>query len=66
MEVAIFAGFIFVQLVAHYGHKITGLIIFQRIGKHHWVVWVAHPAVLHGLQDYAIHVVDTSVHFMFH
>ncbi len=65
MEIFILIGFVLVQLTAHYGHRITGLVIFQRIGKHHWVVWIAHPAILHGVQDYAIHVVDVMGHTFF-
>lgn len=66
MEAAILGGFLVVQLVAHYGHNVTGLAVFQHLGKYHWVVWIAHPVVLHGLQDYAIHVVDVAAHTFIH
>jgi len=64
MELIIFASFLAVQAAAksapHLCERIAHLAIVQRISQHHWIVWLAHPVVLHSLHDYAIHFVVYS------
>lgn len=44
------------RLFNHLAH----IVWVQRLGKHGWIVWLIHPSVLHGLQDYMIHFVIYS------
>lgn len=64
MEFAIFAAFLAIQFAAKQlptqFKRIATIPIVARIGQHHWVVWMFHPAVLHGIHDYAIHFVIYS------
>lgn len=64
MELIIFASFLAVQAAAkltpHACERIAHLWIVQRLAQHHWVVWLAHPVVLHSVHDYAIHFVIYS------
>jgi hypothetical protein len=65
MEAAIFVTFIVIQFAAKElpekcGERFRNLAIVQHIRDNHWVVWLMHPAVLHGLHDYVIHFVVYS------
>lgn len=64
MELAIFVAFLSLQtatkVLPHVCEQIAHYAIIQRISKHHWIVWLGHPVVLHSLHDYAIHVIIYS------
>lgn len=64
METVVFGAFIVLQIafrelpnVAKWAGK---FVIVQKLANNHWLVWIFHPAVLHGLQDYAVHLVVYS------
>lgn len=66
MEFATFACFFIIQVGAHHLPRITGLAIYRKLEKHHWVVWIFHPMVLHTSYDYSLHLVDVTMHTFFH
>lgn len=70
VELIIFAAFLVLQAGAkalpNVATKISHFAIVQRISKHHWVVWICHPTVLHGIHDYAIHFVVYSGYVITH
>lgn len=64
MEFAIFAAFLAIQFAAklmpQYATRVAHWPLVAKVGQHHWIVWCVHPAVLHGIHDYAIHFVIYS------
>lgn len=64
MELIIFVAFVGVQATAHCLPKMCArfnhLWIVQHIANKHWVVWLFHPVILHGIHDYALHFVIYS------
>jgi hypothetical protein len=59
MEATIFVVFLGLQIVVKAMPKawehVAQFAIVQRISQNHWIVWIFHPTVLHGIHDYAIH-----------
>ena len=70
IEIIIFGAFLVIQFTAKnvptWASRIAHLAIVQRISKHHWLVWICHPAILHGIHDYAIHFVVYSGYVISH
>ena len=66
MELTVFVCFFIIQVGAHHAPRITDLAIYKRVAKHHWIVWVFHPMVLHTTYDYSLHLVDVVVHSIGH
>lgn len=68
MELAICGAFIVLQISAKCLPIVCKLMyakaghwaFVQRVSANHWVVWLFHPALWHGLHDYAIHLVVYS------
>lgn len=64
MEAIILLSFIGVQVGAHFLPRVCGKVgryaLVQRVSKSHYLIWLVHPVVLHGLHDYAIHFVIYS------
>lgn len=65
MELAIFVAFLWLQFAAKalpewFKHHDKLVVIMQRLGKNHYLVWLAHPAVIHAVHDYAVHFVVYS------
>lgn len=66
MEAAIFVTFIGIQaackglekLCTEEDHWLHAAM--QRLSRNHYVVWLFHPAVLHGMQEYVVHYVIYS------
>jgi uncharacterized membrane protein len=63
-EVIVFASFLSIQVLAH---KLPEWIehtrckrIAEKLSRNHYLVWAAHPAVLHGIHEYAVHLVVYS------
>ena len=66
MEALTFIAFVVVHIGALNAHKLTRLVVLQKLSKNHYVVWLFHPAVLHASQDYLIHLADLVVHTVGH
>lgn len=64
MEAIILLSFVGVQIGAHLLPRVWGkasqYVLVQKVSKSHWIVWLFHPVVLHGIHDYAIHFVIYS------
>lgn len=60
MDVTVFVAFVALQCGFQSAHKLSNSKFSRWIAGKHWLVWLVHPAVLHGVQDYAIHVVVYS------
>lgn len=64
MELVIFAAFIGLQGCAKAlptcFSRIERMRWAQRLSRNHWIVWLAHPAFVHGMYDYAVHFVVYS------
>lgn len=65
MEILVFASFVVIQYAAkqlpavlHKSNCCTKLA--DALAHNHYAVWLAHPAVLHGLHDYAVHFIVYS------
>lgn len=73
MEIVVFVTFIAIQYAAktlpHWiAQQSNGrfAVLVQRLSDRHFLVWVAHPAVLSGLHDYVIHFVVYSGYIIHH
>jgi hypothetical protein len=40
--------------------KLAHFALIQRISQHHWIVWLGHPVIWHGLHEYCVHLVVYS------
>lgn len=56
-ELIIFAAFLGLQTAFHSSHKLMEHPLVYKISHKPWLVWIFHPTVLHGVQDYGIHFV---------
>ena len=65
MELVIFAAFVAIQYAAKAlpsylkSHGKVAWVV-SKLSDNHFVVWLAHPAVVHGVHDYIIHFVIYS------
>jgi len=63
-EIWVVIAFGTIQFVAyiaeHKPHLFHNKFHFERIVRWHVVVWLAHPVILHTMQDYVIHFVVYS------
>lgn len=68
MEIAIFCVFMTLQFSAKYlpalCEKAAQFAAVQRLAQHHWVVWLGHPVIWHGVHDYAVHLAIYSGYFL--
>lgn len=64
MELAICIIFIGLQAGAkalpHACGKVAHWAIIQRISRHHWIVWLGHPVIWHGIHEYVVHFIIYS------
>jgi hypothetical protein len=65
MEMLIFVVFVGLEYLAkQLPHWVDAhprvLVWIERLGQHHWAVWVLHPAVLHGAHEYLVHFIVYS------
>jgi hypothetical protein len=59
-EVLIFLAFLACQVLFATMHKAHNIKWLMKITDNHYLVWLAHPAVVHSVHDYAIHFVIYS------
>jgi hypothetical protein len=64
MEPVIFIAFIGLQACfangPHWFKHVQGCLWVQKLSERHYLVWLFHPAVLHGVRDYVVHFVIYS------
>lgn len=64
MEALIFVSFVGIQWLAHelpeWISHTRCKSVADKLSKNHYLVWMAHPAVVHGLHEYAVHLIVYS------
>ena len=59
-ELLTFGAFLGLQWTFHQLQQLHQSPLVEKIVHGHWLVWLFHPAVSHGLQDYVVHFVVYS------
>lgn len=66
MEPLIFIAFVAIETVyanaPHWFAHTKHCVWVQKLADRHYLVWLLHPAVVHGMQGYLVHFVVYSGH----